>query len=171
MTIKIGDWVFVATYGVQAKQIRCPHCLGTKFCTVIIATGEEFTVDCGSCSRAYEGSVGTITVYDYTPEVKNVQIDKIEVTSEGNQYYSRFYTYDNSKVFLNKEDAEKEAEILTEKQRQEQADKIQRKEKDTKSWAWNASYHKKAIEKAKKDIEYHSAKLDAAKLKVKVGAK
>ncbi len=167
MDIKIDDWVYVATYGMQQKQIKCPHCLGTKYCTVIIATGEEFTVDCGSCSRGYDGSVGTITDYDYTPEVKHVQVSRIEVRREGNEYYSDCYVYDHSKVFLTREDAEKEAVILTEKHRKEQADKIQRKEKDAKSWAWNASYHKKNIEKAKKDIEYHSSKLDVAKHKVK----
>jgi hypothetical protein len=165
--IKIDDWVYVATYGTKQKQIQCPHCLGTRYCKVIIATGEEFTVDCGSCSMGYEGSIGTITDYDYTPEVKHVQVSRIEVRRDGNEYYSDYYVYDHSKVFLNREDAEKEAEILTLKHEQEQADKIRRKEKDAKSWAWNASYHKKAIEKAKKDIEYHSAKLNVAKLEAK----
>ena len=44
MDIKIDDLVYVATYGMKQKQIQCPHCLGTKYCTVIIATGEKFTV-------------------------------------------------------------------------------------------------------------------------------
>ena len=167
MNIKIDDWVYVATYGMQHKQVQCPHCLGTMYCTVIMATGEKFTVDCGLCSRGFEGSVGTITDYDYTPEVRRIQVTRIEVSREGNQYYGGDYTYDNSKVFLSKEDAEKAAEILTVKHKEEQAIKMSSKEKDSRSWAWNASYHKSNIERAKKDIEYHTKKLNAAKGKIK----
>lgn len=168
MEIKLGDWVYVATYGMKQKQITCPHCLGTAFCTVIIATGEQFTVDCGSCSRGYEGSIGTITDYDYTPEVKYVEINRIEMSINGNEYYSgEGYTYDKSKVFLSKDEAKVEAQALTLKYADEQAHKIATKHKDTRSWAWNASYHKKCIEKAKREIAYHSAKLDAANARKK----
>ncbi len=166
--IKLDDLVYVATYGCKQKQIKCPHCLGTRYCTVIIATGEKFTVDCGTCSRGFDGSAGTITDYDYTPEVKKVRINRIEMRISGNEYYSEDgYVYDRSKVFLNEEDAEREAQKITAQAIVEQAYKISTKQKDTKSWAWNASYHKKNIEKAHKDIAYHSAKLDAAKAHIK----
>lgn len=163
MDIKLDDMVYVATYGMKQKQITCPHCLGTKFCTVIMATGEQFTVGCGSCERGYEGSTGTITDYDYTPEVKRVRITRIEMKHGGNEYYSNDgYFYDQKKVFLEKSEAEVEAERLAIEHAEQQADKIKRKEKDTRSWSWNASYHKKCIERATRDIEYHTAKLNVA---------
>ena len=167
MDINVGDMVYVATYGRRAKEIQCPHCLGTRYCTVTIATGEVFTVDCGTCSRGYEGSTGTITYYDHTPEVKQVRISRIELRQDGKDYYSDCYYFDSKRVFLSKEEAEQEAIILTEQAAREQAESIKTKYKDTKSWAWNASYHKKQIEKCKKDIEYHEKKLNAANLKIK----
>jgi hypothetical protein len=132
MEINVGDLVYVATYGMRAKEIQCPHCLGTRYCTVTIATGEVFTVDCGTCSRGYEGSSGTITDYDHTPEVKQVFITKIEVTSDGKEYYSDYYCFDRKRVFLSEEEASKEAIILTEKAAAEQSEKIRTKYKDTK---------------------------------------
>ena len=46
-------------------------------------------------------------------------------------------------------------------------DKVLRKEKDTRTWAWNASYHRNCIKKAEKDIAYHTDKLNVASLKAK----
>ena len=34
--------------------------------------------------------------------------------------------------------------------------------KDTRSWAWNATYHRGCIRQAEKDLEYHRAKLAVA---------
>ena len=44
---------------------------------------------------------------------------------------------------------------------------MKRKEKDTKTWAWNVHYHRKEIREAQKRIEYHTSKLNVAKLHVK----
>jgi hypothetical protein len=45
--------------------------------------------------------------------------------------------------------------------------RVLNKEKDTRTWAWNASYHRREIADAKKRIEYHAAKLAVASLKSK----
>jgi len=46
-------------------------------------------------------------------------------------------------------------------------EKIATKEKDTRTWAWNASYHRRQIKDAKRQLEYHTAKLNVASLKAK----
>jgi hypothetical protein len=50
---------------------------------------------------------------------------------------------------------------------QEEREKIGAKEKPTRTWAWNASYHRKEIKRCKESIEYHERKLAAANLKAR----
>jgi hypothetical protein len=43
------------------------------------------------------------------------------------------------------------------------------REKPTRTWAWNATYHRGCIRKAEHDLEYHRSKLTVALIHKKEG--
>jgi hypothetical protein len=49
----------------------------------------------------------------------------------------------------------------------EEREKISAKEKPTRTWSWNATYHRKQIKDAQRNLEYHTKKLAAANLKAR----
>ena len=56
---------------------------------------------------------------------------------------------------------------LAKEHNQEELAKIYRKEKNNHTWSWNAHYHRDCIRRAEKDLIYHKAKLEVAKVKTK----
>jgi hypothetical protein len=59
------------------------------------------------------------------------------------------------------------AEAMAAEYDEEERKKILTREKDGKSWAWNATYHRRCIKQAEKDLDYHTRKLKVANLKAK----
>jgi hypothetical protein len=49
----------------------------------------------------------------------------------------------------------------------EELEKASQKERDTRTWSWNVHYHRRSIREAKKQLEYHTAKLEAARPQAK----
>ena len=65
------------------------------------------------------------------------------------------------------EKAKKHATQLAKKRTEEEENKVYRKEKDHKGWAWHVRYYRGQIKDAQKTIERATAKLNYAKTKVK----
>ena len=58
-------------------------------------------------------------------------------------------------------------EELCKKHRQEELNCLNNlKEQQHRSWAWNATYHRKCLKEALRQVEYHTAKLNVAETKV-----
>lgn len=49
----------------------------------------------------------------------------------------------------------------------EELRRIAEKEKPTRTWSWNATYHRKEIKRCEESIARHRAKLSVASLKAK----
>ena len=162
-TYSIGDQVWYATAEITGNRVTCPDCFGKKFLTVILGDDSRVTVNCTGCEAGYEGSKGSIVSYDYKAVVQLSRVNAIEVESDGVRYgLESCYRIAERDMFSSKFAAEvRAAELVKEHERAEKK-RLAGKEKDTRSWAWNATYHRGCIKRAERELEYHRAKLDMA---------
>lgn len=166
----IGDRVYYATFNSHVGvYVECPDCGGTGRIRCILHDETTVSINCGNCSQGYDPPTGRILIYDNKPDVENVTISGVEVeVGKLPEYKTTDHWYlKEDRLFSSKEDATAKALELHEAYKQAQRDKVLTKEKDKKSWAWNASYHRGIIRRAEKDIVYHTAKLNVANLKKK----
>lgn len=165
---KIGDVVWISRADGKRKTIICPDCGGTGQLNVTLWDGTQLSIDCRGCEKGYLGPQGTVELWEYEPSVECHTISEIKQSDRtGTEYKAGYFTYGENEVFLTKEEAEVLAEKQAKEKEQYELDCLQRKHKDTKTWSWNAHYHRSCIRKAEKDIEYHTKKLNVAKLKAK----
>ncbi len=168
---KIGDEVFHARVNWGHSSLICPDCFGTLGLQVTLGDGSEHTIACAGCASGFNPPTGRIHVYEYTPVVSRHIIAGLEIDERGTRYkiggggcYSIFNEED---CFGFEWMAKERAEKLVAESKQKQIDDLQRKEKDTRSWAWHVHYYRKQIRDAKKDIERAEAKLNVALVKIK----
>ncbi len=161
----IGDKVWVAVAG-NHNQIWtiCPDCLGKMFLTVIVGNGSQITIDCECCKRGYEGCKGKIQEYQFQSSARQITVENIEFSN--GQF--RYNYNDEVDVFATEPEATKRAESLRSKHELEESERLKwHKENAHKTWAWNATYHRRSLKEALRNVEYHTAKLNVAKLKSK----
>lgn len=169
----IGDKVWIARFKpMQPELVECPDCGGTGRIRLIMHDDTMVSIECGECSSGYEKPTGTVRVYQNSVDACHGTVRGVEITEDGIEYTvatydGHNYVCESKNVFDVKDLAIEYGLSKQEAYKQEQIDKIAKKEKDTKTWAWNASYHRGCIKRAEKDIEYHSQKLKAANLKAK----
>lgn len=164
---EIGQTVFYAHAGPQETWITCPECCGQRYLKVTLGNGETVTIECTCCERGYEGSPGRIQSYEYRADVQEVKICGLESRLKGDKLITRYqfngcYLADEGDLFPTREQADSRAIQLVHEHEEEEKNRIKRKEKDTRKWSWNVSYHRRCIARAQHDIEYHTAKLNAA---------
>lgn len=168
----LNDKVWVSKHSPIAPfHETCPDCGGTGMVRVIFHDNTIVRCECGNCSRGYEPPTGTCLVYRSTADAQQGFITGIELGNDKTEYRvncgENIYIQNEASVF----DTEAEARIYAEKRmeahEEEQRQKINKKEKDIKSWAWNASYHRGKIKSAQKELDYHAAKLAVASVKSK----
>jgi len=172
MKFKIGDKCWYARAGQEEIKTTCPDCDGTRRIRMILANDEQISIDCGGCGLGYMGATGTITEYKFKAFVINAAIDGIEETRENTKYRvssftGGYYSFDEKDVFLTEEEAVERCKLLVKEAEDAEKERLLRKEKDTKSWAWNASYHRRCIKDAEKNLSYHKSKLSVASAKAK----
>lgn len=165
---KIGDKVWYAQIKSSEDKVLCPDCFGKTYLTVILGDNSQVTIECAGCKRGYNEPDGYVFYYKRVVAVSLVTIERMEIEKDKIEYgFNGCYRTDESEVFIDKESAEKEAARLTEELNKEELAKIYRKEKNNRDWAWNAHYHRDCIRRAQHDLDYHTAKLNYAKIKVK----
>lgn len=169
-TFKIGDTVWVAFSQNTTKHVQCPHCFGRKFLTVILGDDSQVTIDCLGCSAGYEPPRGYLEIYEWKENVVQKKISGIETsTARPTRYHfnESAYEYDEN-VFATESEAMARAGILSKKRNEEEMDRLNhKKHNENRTWSWNATYHRSELKRAKHDVEYHTAKLEVAKLHAK----
>ena len=164
----IGDKVWYAQRKAIERQELCPDCFGTRALTVIKGDGEQVSIECAGCARGFESPTGYISWHGHVIDVAEVVIEKVEQTALEIKYGFRgCYHADADCMCDTKEEAEAQALKLAEKHNKEELERIYRKHKHDRTWAWNAHYHRDCIKRAERDLEYHKAKLAVAKVKAK----
>ena len=173
---RIGDKVLYVHVESVEKWIDCPECFGKRFLTVILGDDSRVTIDCVGCGRGYEPPRGLISTNIYMPVISERQIEGVNSEMKEGKEVSTYKFYggwsvEETALFTSRIEAELYGSLLANKLGDEALEKIHRKEKDTRTWSWNAHYHRDCIRRAKKDIGYHEAKLNAALPNVKTEVK
>ncbi len=164
---KIGDVVWYAQIKTIEKYITCPHCFGDKCLTVILGDESKVSIDCECCREGmyYRGQIQT---WERIIDVCQYTIDRVEIKKDEVVYgLSCSYSVPATDVFLTREEAEVRATVLVEQKKNEEVQRLHNKEQYSRTWAWNATYHRNRIKLAEKDIVYHTAKLNVAKARAK----
>ena len=178
---EIGQDVFFASFSSHASEyVTCPDCGGTARLRVTFYDETTVSIPCQNCSRGYEEPTGRISVYCRKGEAKKARISGVEISGGKVEYRAEYHTFDDDgrmytgcnhidedKVFLTESDAQSRADLMAAEYDAEERERIFKKEKDRRSWAWNASYHRKEIKEAERRIEYHKKKLAHAAIKAK----
>ena len=170
--LKIGDLVYRATFTSQDDSLECPDCGGTGRIRVIFHDDSIASIDCGNCAKGYNPPTGRVTTYRRTPAVSWSNVVGYEVSGTEIKYkLHNCYHAGISDIFDNEADALVRAQEMCDAATAEEERRILTKEKDTRSWAWNASYHRREIKDAERRIECNKKKLSVASLKAKEGEK
>lgn len=154
---KVGDAVWYASCDTRRQYTQCLECFGIKYVTVILGDDSRVTIDCAGCGRGYEPPTGYIAYFERTPEVRKITIDRVQVTKDKIEYgFSGCYCVEADRLFNTEAEAWDRANALAEQLNQEELEKIKKKEKPNRTWAWNAHYHRNCIRRAERDIRYHT---------------
>lgn len=165
----IGDLVWIGYTKREEKRVSCPDCFGSGRLTVTLGDNSQVGIDCVACERGWRGSIGVLEGYEHVAACNQGSIMRVERNSDGEIEYAvgNSSSYHTGPIFETEEDAMKYAESLIAKRNAEEDRRMRSKERDAKSWAWNASYHRREIRECKKKIEYHERKLVKASVKAK----
>lgn len=175
MRYKVGDTVWVGDFSpLAAVHMTCPDCGGTGRLRVTFHDETQVSINCANCARGYEPPTGYIIVHRNEARARQAVVSGFEARSgepvrwhyDGSRCGS-YRTVDDDAVFDTEADAMAWAQKKSSEYEQEQRDRIAKKEKDSRSWAWNASYHRRCIKEAQRQVEYHTSKLNVAAIKAK----
>lgn len=154
MKYEIGQQVWFASWESQRARIVCPDCAGEGRIRVMLPDDSIVSVDCVACQRGYDRPSGYIECYDRHAVATLVTITGVEI--EGGKAEWRadgHYRMPECDLFDNEVDAYAAANLKAAMADREEREQVGRKHKDTRSWAWNAHYHRKCIKEAHRQIE------------------
>lgn len=168
MKYEIGQEVWVATWEATTDYITCPDCGGTGRVRVIHHDDTEMSIECAGCSAGYEPPKGYVKVYVRHARAEQTKITGVEVSNGKTEWRTaKSWCLDEADIFLTEAEAMAAALLKAAKADAEEREKINAKEKPTRTWSWNAHYHRRQIKEAQRNLEYHTKKLAAANLKAR----
>ncbi len=162
---EIGETAWMATFDSCTAYLTCPDCAGTGYNRVILPEPDNtvVTIECEGCRHGFEGSDGRLRVYDR--KAKAVLVTVMGVSLDGGKIEwrtSESYCVADADLFDTEEAAQEAARVLAFNENERERLRHLQKEKPLKSWSWHVHYHQQCIREAKRQIEYHSGKLDVA---------
>lgn len=173
MRFEVGQEIWIGDFSpLAAVYETCPDCGGTGRLRVTFHDDTQVSIECRNCSAGYDPPTGRVVVHRNVGKARKATVTGLEIQGGKTRWHvdGPNYSYrimDDEDAFDTEAEAVAWAEKKSAAYEQEQRDRIFKKEKDTRTWAWNASYHRRCIKDAQRQIEYHSAKLAAAKVKAK----
>ena len=168
MKYDIGQQIYHATWDTRTGHVTCPDCGGTGRLRVTFHDDTTVSIDCRNCSSGYNRPSGQVQIYERLARAELCTITGCEI--EGTKVEWRLdthYRVNEDDLFTDYDECLAYARIKAEAADKAELEKVNRKEKDTRTWAWNASYHRKCIKDAQKQLDYHTSKLNVAALKAK----
>lgn len=173
MKYEIGQAVWIGDFSPLAPtHVTCPDCGGTGRLRVTFHDDTQVSIDCRNCAPGYDAPTGKVVIYQNAARARQAVVTGMEMRDGKTRWHvdgtsNSYRIVDEEDVFDTEEAALAWAEQKSAAYIKEQRDRISAKEKDTRTWAWNASYHRKQIKEAQRQIEYHSSKLAVAAIKAK----
>lgn len=171
--LKVGDTVWYATNDSETERLTCPDCGGTGRLRVTFHDETQVSIECRNCSVGYDPPTGFVEIYKRVPIARQHKIVGMTIDGETVEWRlshpstGSYYIASSDDIFATAHEAQMRADKLATENYEEEKRRILTKEKDTRTWAWNASYHRGEIKRARKSIEYHEVKLAAAVVKAK----
>lgn len=169
----VGQQIWIGDFAPLAPlHETCHDCGGTGRLRVTFHDDTQVSIGCQNCTSGYDAPTGRIVVYRNDATARLATINGLEVSGGRVRWHvdavsGSYRIVDDEDAFTNEVDALASAKARAAAYEAEQRDKIFRKEKDDRTWAWNASYHRGQIKQAELRIAYHTAKLNVAKIKAK----
>lgn len=168
MKHEIGQVVWLASFEARTSYVTCPDCGGTGRLRVTFHDETQVSIECRNCSAGFDPPTGRVKVYDREPRAIEATITGAEIDGDKVEWRTNcHWRVPENEIFSNRADALFAAREKARQLDREERERVNRKEKDTRTWAWNASYHRRCIKEAQRQLEYHSAKLAVAVLKSK----
>lgn len=165
---KIGDELWVPAFDATETSIECPSCGGTGRLRIMFHDDSVESVDCPECGRGYDDPTGRIRCYDRVAKVHFVTVIGVTIENEGVVYKtSRNYSNAEEDLYETEAAAMDAARNMATQYDLAEREKILSREKQGKSWAWHAVYHRRCVKDANRALEYHTKKLKVANLKAK----
>jgi hypothetical protein len=166
MKYEIGQKLWLASWDSSEDWITCPDCGGTGRLRVTFHDETTVSIECAGCASGYNPPTGYVRVYNRHAKALPVTITGVEVRDGKTEWRTdSHYCPDECDLYDNENDCLAGALLKAKKADQEEREKIGAKEKPTRTWSWNATYHRKQIKEAQRNLEYHTKKLAAANLK------
>lgn len=173
MRYEVGQSIWIGEFSPLAPtHVTCPDCGGTGRLRVTFHDDTQVSIECRNCSAGYNPPTGMVMVYQNAAKARQAVVSGMEIHGGKTRWHvdassSGYRIVDDEDAFDTQEDAFAWAEQKAATYVQEQRARVSAKEKDTRTWAWNASYHRRQIEESHRQIEYHTAKLNVAAIKAK----
>lgn len=163
---EFGEKVFtVSVCSGARKEVACRICFGKKIVALILGNGEQQPIECEACRNGAFGPTGLETIHTIESRATEGTVTGLTFDRDWSVEVSRYGPYKVTEVYRTLDEAEaarerlhKEAVINEAKRRDEQLG--HKKNGHT----WSARYHKQAIERLERQIEYHREKLREKKL-------
>ena len=169
----IGDKVWIASWDSSQYWTKCMECGGTDQFTVILWNDTKHSVACDACSQpGWDQPKGFVRAYNNKPKVEQLTITGFEVNRDKIEYklgsgYNSFYIKKEDELFDTEAKALEEASRLTQMVNEKEQQRTQLKEKPSRTWSYHVGYHRNRIRQLERDLEYHKAALNVAKIKAK----
>lgn len=168
----IGDTVWLARFDASDAYVTCPDCGGTGRLRVTFYDETTVSIGCANCQSGYDEPTGRVKVYERKATAEAITVTGMELTGAKVQYRlggtaSSWRNADECDVFASHEEAMVRAQVVADEATEAERKRVFHKEKDTRTWSWNATYHRNEIRRAHKSIEYHTRKLNVASLKAR----
>ena len=169
MKYQIGQKLWRAGWAATEAYVTCPDCQGAghiRFLNPDDSIGGA--IDCAGCTRGYEAPSGKIRVYERRPRAEPVMVMGMEIDGTRIEYHTTgSYRDPEHTLFEQEADAMALATEMCADEDRKERERVAKKEKDTRSWAWHVHYQRGCIRRAEKEIAYHTAKLNVARIKAK----
>jgi hypothetical protein len=168
MKYEIGQQVYHATWDTRTAHVVCPDCGGTGRLRVTFHDDTQVSIDCRNCSSGYDKPSGQVQIYERQARANLSTITGCEVDGTKVEWrLDTHYRVSEDELFDLYVPCLEYAKAKAAAADKAELEKVNTKQKDTRTWAWNASYHRKCIKDAQKALDYHTAKLNVAALKAK----
>ncbi len=168
MKFEIGQQVWRPTFDSSMTYVVCPDCGGTGRLRVTFHDEIQVSIECQNCGPGYKPPTGRIKVYERRPRASLETIVGCEIEGEKIEWRTNeCYRVEEGELFDNEEDCVVAAQAKAAQADAEERQRILTKEKPTRTWAWNAHYHRREIKEAQRRLKYHTEKLTVASLKAK----
>lgn len=168
--MNIGDTVYIPHVEQTEAYKVCPYCIGNRYLTVIFGDLTQVTIKCDACGPGYEDSTGRIKFWEFSGTLGTAVVTGMAKVSGVMKYFldGSSFAVDSERVWVNEMEARVRLQSLLIEHDDDEKKKYTRKVDANKPWSFQATYHRKRLKDAKRDIIHHGEALDyAVKMKEK----